>query len=193
MKKESLLMLVAGVVLGAVIGFIVTREYYTKKMAAQPPAAPGPAAPAQGPGQEGPGFDPGQHDAMLAQIVADLEKEPANVEKRIMMGNIYYDRQKFKEAAGFYEQALKLQPDDTDVIVDLGVCYRNTGRLDEALAMFDKALAIQPDKKQALYNKVVVYGIDKGDEAKAREIIRDLKAKHPDDPMVKELEQALQK
>lgn len=194
MKRESLLMLVAGVVLGAVLGFIATREYYVRKITAQPPGpGPGPAAPGGMPDQGPQGFDAGQHDAMLAQIKADLEKDPNNAEKRINLGNIYYDRQKFSEAAGFYEQALKIQPDNTDVIVDLGICYRNTDRPDEALKMFDRALAIQPEKKQALFNKAVVYAFDKRDKPKAMEILAGLKAKYPDDPLVKELEQALKK
>ena len=186
MKREGLLMLIAGVVLGAVLGFIGTRQYYVDKMAKAPASQPAmpQAGPAQGPPPQGgpEQFDPKEHEAMLAQIKAEVEKDPTNVEQRVLLGNILYDAGKFDQAAPYYEQALKLDPDNTDVIVDLGVCYRNVGRYDEALAMFDRALAIQPDKKQALYNRVIVYGMDKKDKAKAQEALRRFREKYPDEP-----------
>ena len=201
MKKESLLMLIAGVVLGAVLGFIVTREYYVEKMQKEPPPHPphggvGQAAPGgqeAGPGQGAPAFDPSQHQAMLEQIKADLAKDPKNVEKRVMMGNIYFDGGKYAEAIPFYEEALKLDAKNADVLVDLGVCYRNTNRYDEALAKFDEALALEPGKKQALFNQAVVYAFDNGDKAKASQVLKTLKDRYPEDAMVKQLEQELSK
>ena len=205
MKKESVLMLIAGVVLGAVLGFIATRQYYVDKMEKAPAPAPSPhaaqgspGAPQQGQGtpqqaQGAPAFDPEQHQSMLAQIKADLEKDPNNVEKRVMMGNIYYDGGKWADAITYYEQALKLDPKNPDVIVDLGICLRNLKKYDEALAQFDKALALDPGKKQAIFNKIVVVAFDQGDKAKGQALLKDLKAKYPDDPMVKQLEQELSK
>jgi cytochrome c-type biogenesis protein CcmH/NrfG len=200
MRREGLLMLIAGVVLGAVLGFIGTRQYYVDKMEkAPPPAAPhgemgqAPAEAAPGKGQGAPAFDPHQHDSMLAQIKADLAQDPKNVEKRVMMGNIYFDGGKFGEAIPYYEEALKLDPKNSDVLVDLGVCYRNTNRHDEALAKFDEALALEPGKKQALFNQVIVYAFDKGDKAKASQVLQTLRSRYPDDAMVKQLEQELSK
>jgi cytochrome c-type biogenesis protein CcmH/NrfG len=188
MKKEGLLMLVAGVVLGAVLGFIATNSYYTRKMASAPPAAvPQEAQAQQGQGQGEQGFNSAQHEAMLAQIQEELAKDPTNVEKRVLLGNIYYDEKKFDQAIPWYEQAVKLDPKNTDVMTDLGVCYRNVGKPDEALAMFQKALSVDPGKRQALFNEAVVYGFDKGDKAKARKIVQELQAKYPDDSMVQQL------
>lgn len=190
MKKEGLLMLIAGVVLGTVLGFIGTRQFYVDRAgsaAAQAQQQAVSAAPAQGgqPGQEA--FDPAQHESMLAAIKAELEKDPTNVEKRVMLGNIYYDGQKYDQAIPWYQEALKLDPNNTDVLVDLGVCLRNLKRYDEALAMFDRALKVDPGKKQALFNKVVVYHFDVKDKAKADAVLKDLTARYPDDPMVKQL------
>lgn len=201
MKKEALLMLIAGVVLGAVLGFIGTRQYYVDKMQKAPPPHPpheamgqdAPQGKEAGAGPGAPAFDPNQHQSMLAQIKADLAKDPKNVEKRVMMGNIYFDGGKYQEAVPFYEEALELDPKNSDVIVDLGICYRNTKKPDEALAKFDEALALDPGKKQALFNKIIVYAFDKGDKAKASEILKSLKAQYPDDQMVKQLEQELSK
>ena len=194
MKKEGLLMLVAGAVLGAVLGFIATNSYYTQKMASAPPAAAPQEAQAQqgqGQGQGEQGFNSAQHEAMLAQIKEELAKDPTNVEKRVLLGNIYFDAKKFDEAIPWYEQAVKLDPKNTDVMTDLGVCYRNVGKPDEALAMFQKALSVDPGKRQALFNEAVVYGFDKGDKAKARVIVKELQAKYPDDSMIQQLAKEL--
>ncbi len=190
MKKEGLMMLVAGVVLGTVLGFIGTRQFYMNKAtsaAAQAQQQAASTAPEAGTPQGQESFDPAQHESMLAQIKAELAQDPKNVEKRVMLGNIYYDGQKYDQAIPWYEEALKLDPNNTDVIVDLGVCLRNLHRYDEALVMFDRALKVDPGKKQALFNQVVVYHFDKKEEAKAQAILKDLTARYPDDPMVKQL------
>lgn len=189
MKKESLLMLVAGVLMGAVLGFIATREYYERKMERPPaPASPAPA-PAPGPAQGAEGFDPNQHKAMLEQIQAEIASDPKNVEKRVLLGNIYFDGGKFDQAIPLYEAALKLNPSDTDVLVDLGICQRNLGRFDVALQHFERALALDPKKKQALYNRVVVYHFDLKDDGKAEKALKDLEAAYPGDEMAARLAQ----
>lgn len=198
MKKEALMMLIAGTVLGAVLGFIGTRQYYVSQAPAvlpSPPAADPGATPTQGgmpPGgsQE---FDSSQHVAMVAQVQAEIDKDPKNVEKRVMLGNIFYDAGKWAQAMPLYEQALALDDTNTDVIVDLGVCYRNVNKLDEAMAMFARALKIDPNKKQALFNQAIVYGIDKGDKAKARAILKVFEAKYPDEPAARQLAAELDK
>jgi cytochrome c-type biogenesis protein CcmH/NrfG len=192
MKKEGLMMLIAGVVLGAVLGFIGTRQYYMEKMNAAPPKTPEQSA------QESPqppqqAFDPAQHEAMLNQMRSELANDPKNAEKRIVLANAYYDVRKFSEAAPIYEEVLKLAPDNTDVMVDLGICYRNMERYDDALDQFDHALKVDPDKKQALFNKVVVYYFDKGDKPKAQEVFKKLEVKYGNDPLVKQLGEELAK
>ncbi len=193
MKRDGILMLIAGIVFGAVAGFIVTRQYYVDKMDAAPPAAQAAAQPPQGQqqAQQDKDFNPKQHEAMLEQIKAELAKDPKNVEKRVMLGNIYFDAQKWSEAIPWYEEAVKLAPNNTDVLVDLGVCYRNSGRPDEALSMFKKALKLDPNKKQAMYNEVVVYAFDKKDPVQARALMAKLQKAYPDDAMVKKLSEAI--
>ncbi len=192
MKKESLLLLVAGVLLGAVLGFIVTREYYEGKLAKAPAAAPHTQA-AQSSQPASPAFDPDQHKAMLDQIRADIESNPADAEKRIMLANIYFDGGKFDQAIPWYEEALRLQPQNTDVLVDLGICNRNLGKMREALAYFDKALGVDPKKRQALYNRVVVLLFDLKDKAGAERALKDLEALYPEDEMTKRLAQEVRK
>lgn len=194
MNKESVLMLVAGVVFGAVAGFIVTREVYEKKMASAT-TAPQAAEQGQGPGMPGgtpPQFDPNQHSSMMQQAIENARKSSEPKDK-VLLANIYYDRGNFEEAAKWYEDAVKIDDKDANVLVDLGVCYKNTGRPAEALASFDKALALEKDKKEALFNKVVVYAFDLKDRTKADAVLKRLKEVSGDDPKVAQLEAEVKK
>ncbi len=195
MKKEALLMLVAGAVLGAVLAFIATRQYYQGKLAAVPPAPAQAQAPVPGPtgGATTPDFDPAQHEAMVAQMESTVAKDPKNVETRVQLANFFYDAQRWDKAVTYYEQALKLAPENTDVLVDLGVCYRNMKRPDEALAMFARALKVDPAKKQALFNEIIVYGLDKGDKIKARALLKEFDAKYPGEPAARQVAEELDK
>ena len=193
MKKELILMLVAGVVFGAVAAFIVTREIYEKKLAAAPPATQSQAqAQAQGMPGGPPQFDPDQHNSMIKQFM-EKAKEPDNLQAKVMLANIYFDRGNFPEAATWYEASLKLNDKDPNVLVDLGVCYKNTKRPTEALVMFDKALALEKDKKEALFNKVVVYAFDLKDKAKTDAAMKRLKEVAGGDSKVAELEAEVKK
>ena len=189
MKKEAFLFLVAGIVFGAVAGFILTREYYERKALPKAAGVPGAQAPAtqqQGTPQN---FDPDQHNQMISQFM-EKAKDPDNVDAKVMLGNIYYDRQNFEEAAGWYEQALKVKGDDTNVIVDLGSCYLYQEKFPEAMAQFDKALQMQKDKKEALFNKAIAY-LQMKEPGKAEEIYKKLADIHPNEQVTAELRKRL--
>lgn len=190
MKKEHILMLVAGFVLGAVVCFIVM-----KQQAAQQPA-PAPIQAAQPTGTQGaaqqPVYDPNQHMATLAQYIAQAKADPKDAASRISLGNIYYDIGKYAEAAPWYEEAIRLQPTNTDATVDLGVCYHNLGQNEKAIALFDQALKLDPVKKQPLMNRVIVYGTaGLNDKAKSEAALRDFEKAYPGDPAIPQLKEMI--
>lgn len=191
MKRESIMMLIAGLILGAVLTFMGTREYYRRTVdnTHQAPETVAKASPDQ-PGKAS--FDPARHEAMLEAMKKDIREHPDDVRKRIMLANIYYDAGKFGEAVPLYEESLEKNPGNTNIMVDLGTCYRKLGRADDALTMFDRALKIEPDKKQALFNKAIVLGMDKGDRKGAKKILETLKKRYPDEPAVEQLRHFLQ-
>ncbi len=189
MKKEHVLMLVAGFVLGAVVTFILMKQYQAQQ--AVPSAAPaGAAAPPAG-GQ--PSFDPNQHNSIIAQFIEKAKADPKDAPSKIMLGNIYYDKGDYAEAIPWYEEGLKLEPTNTDVLVDLGVCYREIKQPDKALSLFDRALQVDPKKKQALFNKVVVYAMDLKQMDKARAVLQALEREFPGDAAVQQLKDNLPK
>ena len=178
MKREHLLLLAAGFVLGAVVCYIVMKQ---QAVPVSPAPVAGASAPA-GAGEPAPAFDPDQHNSMIAGFIAKAKSDPQDVQSKIMLGNIYYDKGDFREALPWYEEALKLQPANTDVIVDLGVCYREMGDFEKALSYFDQALKVDPVKKQALFNRVVVYAADLKQKDKAEAALKEFEKAFPGDP-----------
>jgi tetratricopeptide (TPR) repeat protein len=116
----------------------------------------------------------------LADLEAAAAKEPGNYALLVQLGNTAYDVENWQKAVESYESALKLQPGDANVMTDLGVSYRNLGNGAKALEYFGKALAKDPTHWPAAFNQAVVYGVDRGDKAKAKEILNRLKKEHPE-------------
>ncbi len=127
----------------------------------------------------------------LADLEAAAAKEPANYALLVQLGNTAYDLEQWPKAIGAYEGALKLQGGDPNVLTDLGVAYRNNGNGTKALEMFGKALAKDPGHWPAAFNQAVVYGVDRGDKAKAKEILTKLKKEHPEVKSIDGLLQAM--
>ncbi len=127
----------------------------------------------------------------LADLEAAAAKEPGNYALLVQLGNTAYDVENWQKAVDAYEGALKLQPGDANVMTDLGVSYRNLGNGTKALEYFGKALAKDPSHWPAAFNQAIVYGVDRGDKAKAREILLKIRKEHPEVKSVDGLLQAL--
>ena len=123
-------------------------------------------------------------DPVAQRKLADLEsaaaKEPGNYALLVQLGNTAYDVENWQKAVDAYESALKLQGGDANVMTDLGVAYRNLGNGTKALEFFGKALAKDPSHWPAAFNQAIVYGVDRGDKAKAKEILARIKKEHPE-------------
>ena len=162
-------------------------------MAADPlagvPAAPPTGDPAAGmpPAQA---IEPAVRQRLQdAQTVAAAK--PGDYDALVHLGNAAYDAREFAQAADAYEKALKISPDDVNVMTDLGTAYRNEGQADKALELFRRARAKDPKHWQSLYNEVIVLAMDKHDHDGANAAFRRLKAEHPGLPALEGLEQQI--
>jgi tetratricopeptide (TPR) repeat protein len=177
---------------GLLAGFAAAYTYLDRVPQAGPAAAADPHAGITGVGpgasRDLPGSGGGTPslaaDPVAQRRLADLEaaaaKEPANYALQVQLGNVAYDLEDWKKAVDAYERALKLQAGDANVLTDLGVAYRNLGNGEKALGMFAKALAKEPAHWPAAFNQAIVWGIDRGDKARAKEILNKLKKEHPE-------------
>lgn len=155
------LSLVLGIYLGTLLPGIYG-DIHTPATRETPRPEPGPAA------QETQKIDPN-----LAQMIGDLEKKASaaldSAPDWINLGNIYFDAFLPEKAIPAYEHALRLAPQNADVLTDLGIMYRETGQFSKALECFRNAVHINPRHENALYNEGVILSVDlkKNDEAKA--------------------------
>jgi tetratricopeptide (TPR) repeat protein len=109
-----------------------------------------------------------------------VDRDPGDVKSWIALGNEYFDSQQRQKSVEAYDRALKLQPDNPDVLTDQGVMYRELGEYDKAVANFKKANSINPKHLQSLLDLGVVYGRDLKDYDKAMETFNHLIQIAPD-------------
>jgi tetratricopeptide (TPR) repeat protein len=183
---------VAGVLLGLLCGWIIGAQQGGVRVAPAPPAAAGPQAQAQ-PARA---FD----ENRAAQLKSEAERDPRNAAARVQLGNLYFDGERFDEAARWYESALAIEPRNVDVSTDLGIAYYYTNQPDRALEQFDQSLAIDPSHSKTLLNvgvvrawgkqdldgaaraweKVVEVAPNSEEAARARQGLEGIRAAHPD-------------
>jgi tetratricopeptide (TPR) repeat protein len=119
----------------------------------------------------------------------------------VQLANLYFDSERFQDAAKWYEEALKINPRDADASTDLGIAYYYMNQPDRALAQFDRSLAIDANHTKTLLNIGIVRAFGKQDlqgaaaawqkvidiapssqeAAMARKAVESLRSAHPDD------------
>jgi tetratricopeptide (TPR) repeat protein len=86
------------------------------------------------------------------------------------LGNFYYDRSDWAQAAQHYESAIRQGSDDADIRTDLGNAYRFSNRRDDALAQYRAAQRLNPQHEFSLFNQGGLFFDQFNDPAKAIEI-----------------------
>ena len=160
MKSDSVAFGVAGIAFGLIAGWIIGSQQATRNPppAAQAAAAPAAAAPASS-NTRAAIVD----EAKVSALKVMAEREPANAKPRIDLGNLYFDAEKYDDAIAWYEQAVKLSPNDVSLSTDLGVCYYYTNQPDKALARFDASLKLDAKHVKTLLNLGIVLAFGKQD------------------------------
>jgi tetratricopeptide (TPR) repeat protein len=196
MHKESFVMGVAGVLLGLLGGWIIGSQQAPSAVA--PPPAVQSAQPSGAAGQQqgAPALD----ENRIAQLKTQAEREARNADVRAQLGNLYFDGERFDEAARWYLAALEIEPKNVNVSTDLGIAYYYTNQPDRALAQFEQSLALDPRHSKTLLNIGVVRAWGKQDlegaakawervievapnseeAARAKQGLEGIRAAHPD-------------
>jgi len=163
-SKESLVFGVAGIFFGVLVGWIVGSQQGAAPRQAAPAAqAQQPRAPAaQGQKTAAP-----LDEARAASLKQTADREPANARVRAELGNVYFDAERFEDAARWYEDSIKIDPKNVNTSTDLGISYYYLDQPDRALAQFDQSLAIDPSHAKTLLNIGIVRAYAKDDLAGA--------------------------
>ena len=99
---------------------------------------------------------------------------------------------KYEEAIDFWNELLKVEPDNTTAFLNMGHSYAQLGNLQEALVWSHKAWKANPTKESAM-NVAICEHLSGGDENLAAKICEDLIEKYPYYPLPVGLLGAIQK
>ena len=91
------------------------------------------------------------------------EHQPTNAQPRVELANLYFDAERYDDAITWYQDALKLTPNDVNLSTDLGVCYYYTNQADKALLQLSHSLSIEPKHTKTLLNMGIVKAFGKQD------------------------------
>ena len=185
MPKESLIFGIAGVFFGILVGWIIGSQ---QPRAGRPPAAAADAQPAQPASRTPPALDEARTSALQSAAGAN----PQDPRPRIELANLYFDHERFREAAQWYEDALRIDPRNVNVSTDLGIAYYYTNRPDAALAQFERSLSIDPRHTKTLLNVGIVRAFGKQDLEGAAKAWRRVVELAPDSPEADRARQALE-
>ena len=160
MPRESVIFGIAGVFFGVLVGWIIGSQQAG-------PARQIPAVPADAQQQSQQTQTPALDEARVQRLQAAAKENPASASPRVELANLYFDSERFVDAAHWYEEALKLEPRNVDVSTDLGIAYFRMNRPDVALQQFDRSLTIEPGHTKTLWNIGIVRAMAKQDLAGA--------------------------
>jgi len=76
----------------------------------------------------------------------------------------------YTNAIVYYDKALVIDPDDSNVLVNKGDALTNLGRYEEAKQCYDKVLSQNPNSSMALYNKACIMAL-KGETDKSLSLL----------------------
>jgi tetratricopeptide (TPR) repeat protein len=158
MKKETVLLMVVMLVVGTLVGMIISNtNKSTSTATVNQSTAPAPAVDYQ------------QKIKALQDIVTN---DADNREAWVQLGHNYFDSNQPLEAIEAYDKALQMNENDPNVLTDQGVMYRRIGWFDKSIANFTKANELDPNHPQSLFNMGLVYRDDLQDVENAKKAWR---------------------
>lgn len=152
MKKETILLIVITMTVGALAGVIFTNAKKNTGTGNQSIAS-------------APAID---YQQKINSLEAILAKDPDNRNAWVQLGHSYFDANQPMKAIDIYDKALEMNDNDPDVLTDQGIMYRRVGWFDKAIGNFEKANRLNPRHVQSLFNLGIVYRDDIGDQEKAK-------------------------
>jgi tetratricopeptide (TPR) repeat protein len=186
MTKNPWLFLLAGLIIGLVIGYIIAdHQLVQPPVSLAPPSSASPMnAPAPVMKEQRPSTGASEVERQISEIRGLLAENPGDPVLQVALGNIYFDAQRWEEARLSYEEAVETTPDDANVLTDLAVVYRNLGKPERALEILAQVIDIAPKHWQAVYNRVIVLHFDLHRHEEAIEALDELEALARENPQI---------
>ena len=184
MSRESVIFGIAGVFFGVLVGWMLGSQQPRPGAPPESAAAAAPAAPAQAAAR----FD----EARAAALKAAIDKNAGDSASRVTLGDLYFDAERYREAASWYQDALRVDPRNVNASTDLGIALYYMNQPDRALEQFDRSLAIDPRHTKTLLNVGIVRAFGKQDLEGAAKVWQQVLDVAPASPEAGMARQALQ-
>lgn len=188
MKPESIVLTVAGMCFGVILGWVLaTLNIGRTAPVTAPVAATQEAAPA---GNE---RQPAQLDeAQVQALTMILKNDPKNAGAAAQLGETYFKAERMDDAIKWYQEAVRLDPKNVDASTQLGMSYFIArGAAEPALEQFEHSLQLQPNHPRTLLSKGIVLWRGKNDLSGAAAVWRKLVEVAPDSPEAQAAKQGL--
>jgi cytochrome c-type biogenesis protein CcmH/NrfG len=95
-------------------------------------------------------------DKQAAPLLERLKSDPNNSALLIQVGGIYHTTHQFKQAAEYYDKALRVDPKNVAIRTKLASSLFRMGDADGAIAQLNQALSYDPKDANALFDLGVV-------------------------------------
>jgi len=146
-------MAVICLVVGLAIGYFF-RGSQSPAAPVQPAAHAHPSLPAGAMGGHTPSLEEMKQmaDKKAAPLLEKLKSDPNNSDLLIQAGNLYKATHQFKEAAGYYDKALHVDPKNVAIRTEMASCLYYNGDVDGAIRHLQQALQYDPKDVNSLFN-----------------------------------------
>ncbi len=98
----------------------------------------------------------GMADKKAAPLLEKLKSDPNNTDLLIQLGNIYKATHQFKDAAGYYDKVVRVDPKNVAIRTELASCLYYKGDVDGAITQLQQSLRYDPKDANSLFNLGVI-------------------------------------
>ncbi|HOP51081.1 MAG TPA: tetratricopeptide repeat protein, partial [Ignavibacteriales bacterium] len=124
-------------------------------------------------------FDNNKYDLALQYFNRLIRNTKEFIKAYFYLGTIYQKRTQFQAAIDNFQEYLKSNPNDSEVITNFSICLYETGQTEQAIQYFGKALELEPKNVLAYIFLSKIY-IDRKEYDKAEKILKIGLEKVPD-------------
>lgn len=106
-------------------------------------------------------------DVQASALLEKSKADPKNAALINQIARIYEASHQFKEAAGYFQKELNIEPENTSARTELASCLYYSGDVDGALSQLNQVLKKNPKDVNALFNLGMIKYRGKNDAAGA--------------------------
>jgi cytochrome c-type biogenesis protein CcmH/NrfG len=169
--------------IGLLVGYFLINGHAKPAVARMQPSPP-PSATATAPGGMHPKLTLDQMkqmaDLQASALIEKSKADPKNPALLLQIAGVYQANHQFKEAAQYFENALKFDPKNVPARTQLASCLYYSGDVDGALNQLTQALKYQPNDPNSLFNLGMIKYRGKNDQKGAIAAWQELLKAHPD-------------